>query len=58
MYVAFANFDTKITIIYMTTRNEKLLESLCMYIQQRMNLRYMYDVKLLVYQYITVFMYD
>ena len=58
MYVAFANFDTKITIIYTTTRNKKLLESLCMYIQQRMNLRYMYDVKLLVYQYITVFMYD
>ena len=57
-YIAFANFDTKITIIYTTTRNEKLLGSLCMYVQQRMNLRYMYDVTLLVYQYITVAMYD
>ena len=57
-YVAFANFDTKITIIIMTTKNEKLLGSLCMYVQQRMNLRYMYHVTLLVYQYITVAMYD
>ena len=57
-YVVFANFDTKITIIIMTIKNEKLLGSPCMYVQQRMNLRYMYDVTLLVYQYITVAMYD
>ena len=57
-YVAFANFDTNITIIIMTAKNEKLLGSLFMYVQQRMNLRYMYHVTLLVYQYITVGMYD